>query len=441
MSSRTVTDVVFAAVLALVALAAGPARAACEGPRVGYPYPIVLTDVHLKGAYRVKSFAALARRDGQWLEIPVQVEEKNSKGDYVLDGGLPFTKDSDDGWLDANDEIVFDGQDVGDDFTDKDVTADVRAGATGLWKLAFCKGTGRVGFVLLRSMRQNPPAWPAGNAVAFDSAAQEVRSSLYRYRFHKPNPVLLGEVSLRQRGLEVPVIRDSTFQMPLRTPFWMPDLTFKAKDFTSSIESWQVGPIRTIVAVGVKYSAFLSLFKLHLFSELVFYRNRFVIPTVVEFIFDPTKFLSPGSGLAYSLRFPKHRSWEIESNLTPLPAKDPVEVVEKGPTAAATEIFHARGHSKDGAFLVQVKVDEKARKNVPPPFLIRAGDFESKEQKSHWPWLGEMAGDLGVFLDFSRIKQGTYNFGLDLLLSPKADETFSDFGPVDTEWSPCCTNP
>ena len=189
----------------------------------------------------------------------------------------------------------------------------------------------------------------------------------------------------------------------------------------------------------MKYSSFLSLFKLHLFSELVFYRNRFVIPTVVEFIFDPTKFLAPGSGLAYSLRFPKDRAWKIESNLTPLPARDPDEVVDKGPTAAGTDVFTARGHSKDGAFLVQVRVDEKARKNVPPPFLIRAPEFASKEHQKHWPWLADMPGDLGVYLDFSRIKQGTYNFGLDLLLSPKADESFADYGSVESEWSSCCT--
>ena len=66
--------------------------------------------------------------------------------------------------------------------------------------------------------------------------------------------------------------------------------------------------------------------------------------------------VAPGSGLAYSLRFPPNRTWEIESNLTPLPAKDPDEVVEKGPTAEGTEVFTARGHSKDGAFLVLVKI-------------------------------------------------------------------------------------
>ncbi len=439
MSSKTVTSA-FCAVALLAALFPGLARAACSGARTRFDYPVVVTNLKLAGSHKVKSFTALAHRgNGQWAEIPVQVEEKNAKGDYVLDGGLPFTKGTDDGWLDDNDEVVFDGKDVGDDFSEADVKDDVRAGTSAMWKLGFCRAGKRIGFVLLRSMWRTPPAWTGGNAVSFDSATGEVRSSLYRYRFNKPNPVLLGEVALRQRGVEVPVIRDSTFQMPLKTPFFMPDMTFKAKDFTSSIESWQVGPIRTIVAVGVKYTAFLSLFKLHLFSELVFYRNKFVVPTVIEFIFDPTKFLAPGSGVAYSLRFPENRSWEIESNLTPLPAKDPVEVVDKGPTAAGTEVFNARGHSKDGAFLVLVKVDEKARKNVPPPFLMRAADFESKDHQMHWPFLKGMAGDLGVYLDFSRIKQGTYNFGLDLLLSPKADESFADYGSVESEWSSCCT--
>lgn len=440
MSSKTATSFLGAAAL-LAALVPGAAEAACSGARTAFDYPIVVTNLKLAGSHKVKSFTALAHRgNGQWNAVPVQVEEKNAKGDYVLDGGLPFTKGTDDGWIDDNDEIVFDGKDLGEDFTEADVKNDVREGTSAIWKIGFCRGGKRLGFVLLRSMWRTPPAWAGGNAVSFDEKAGEVRSSLYRYRFNKPNPVLLGEVALRNKGVEAPVIRDSTFEMPLRTPFFMPDMTFKAKDFTSSIESWQVGPIRTIVAVGVKYTAFLSLFKLHLFSELVFYRNRFVIPTVIEFIFDPTKFLSPGSGVAYSLRFPPNRTWEIESNLTPLPAKDPDEVVEKGPTAEGTEVFSARGHSKDGAFLVLVKVDEKARKNVPPPFIMRAADFESKDHQKHWPFIKGMSGDLGVFLDFSRIKQGTYNFGLDLLLSPKADESFADYGSVESEWSSCCKN-
>ena len=443
MSWKTVTRVRLALAAVLFAnLAGAPARGeTCAGPRVAFPYPIVIKGPKVAGAYRVKSFVAWVWRGGAWAKIPLQVEEVNAKGDYVLSGGLPFTKGSDDGWIDANDELVVDGLELGDDFTDANVPDAMAKTAYGSWKVGFCKGASRLGFVLVQSLKVDPPAWSGKGAVVFDEKKGEINTELYRYKFQDSNPVLLGEVALKHDGHEASVIQSSKFLMPLKTPFFLPDLTFQDKDFTSSIESWQAGPLRTIVAVGVKYTAFLSVFKLHLFSELVFYRNRFVIPTVIEFVFDPSKYLSPGSGLAYALKFPPGRGWKVESNLAPLPAKDAALVVEKGPKADSTEVFRARGSSPDGAFLVQVRVDEKARREVPPPFLIQAADFVSKQQQEHWPWLEDIAGDLGVFLDFSRIKQGIYNFGLDLLLATKADEFFTDYGLVATEWQHLPTRP
>lgn len=424
-----------ASVLAVLGLGGSSAAraAACTGVRVPFAYPIVLKGPPSLFGTRVTNLSAWVWRDGKWGEAPVQVEEVNHRGDYVLDGGLPFTKDSDDGLFDANDEVVLDGAELGDDFRPEEVPPEVAAGVVQSWKVSFCRGDASSGHLLLQS-RHRPKPWTGTAAVRFDQAKAEIETSAYRYVFNPKSPALLGEVRFRGAGGERGVIRNSKFMMPLKTPFWMPDLTFRDDDFTSAVESWQSGPVRTIVAVGVKYSAFLSLFKLHLFSELVFYRNRFVIPTVIEFIFDPSSHLKPGSGVAYSLSFPEGRGWQIDGNLTPLPAESPDAVVGSGKTAAATETFVARGHGPDGAFLAQVRVDAKARAMVPPPFLIRAEQFQSEAHQKHWPWLKDLPGDLGVFLDFSRVHRGIYDFGLDLILAPKADETFTDYGPVDTSW-------
>ena len=424
--------------LVYAAAAAPAARAApdCAGPRLGYDYPIVLKGVPVLRGQSVGRFAAFRRvaagpAAARWERVAVQVDEVNAHGDFVLAEGLPFTRGTDDGIFDDNDEIVFDGAALGDDFVEADVPPELR-GVT-RWHAGFCRAGHRLGDLLVVNSAVLPP-WRGPAQVRFDAKAGEVSSDLYDYKFSPGNPVLLGEVLLRHGAAASPVISSTSFLMPLETPFYMPNMTVRDADFTSSIESWQSGPLRTIVAVGVKYSAFLSLFKLHLFSELVFYRNRFEIPTVIEFIFDPSRFLAPGSGLAYSLRFPPGHAWEIESNLAALPAKDADELVESGPRATSVDSFYAKGSRPEGSFLVQVRVDPKARAQVPPPFLLREADFRSEALAEHWPWLRKIPGDLGVYLDFSQIRKGVYDFGLDLLLSPKAHESFTDYGSVDSHW-------
>jgi hypothetical protein len=445
-SSKTVFNPTALAALTLSLLAT--ATAAKTAPRPPPPaeaasrpvdgYPVVLRGPKALAGAPVGRFEAYSwqARGKLWQRIPVQIDEVNARGDYVLSDGMPYTRDTDDGRFDENDELVLWGGDLGDAFAPADVPEHLRLeGAAGQsWSIAVKRAGRPIGMALLlaRSLRSPMPARPpAPPHVTFSKSDAKVTSSLYEYRFAAGNPALLGEVLLRQAGGTVPVIKDSQFVMPLTTPWYLPNLSFDSHDFSSEIESWQVGPLRTIVAVGVKYTAFLSLFKLHLFSELVFYRNKFEIPTVIEFVFDPSKYLKPGSGIAYALTFPEGHAWEIESNLEALPPIPPQAVAAKGLTAASTDVFYARGSSAQGAFYVQVRVDETARRDVPPPFLFRAPDFKDAAKRQAWPWLERLHGDLGVYLDFAAVKAGNYDFGLDLLLSSKAHESFTDYGYVE----------
>ena len=154
-----------------------------------------------------KSFAAKARVKGQWRDIAIQVEEVNAKGDYVLDGGLPFTKGTDDGIVDGNDELVLDGAELGDDFTLADVANEDLKAAFGSWKVGVCRGEKRVGFALVQSLRVDPKPFSAKAgapaAVRFDEQKGEIVTDLYRYKFKESNPVLLGEVALKHDDREI----------------------------------------------------------------------------------------------------------------------------------------------------------------------------------------------------------------------------------------------
>jgi len=405
----------------------------CAGEKFFYGYPIVLTGpVELKGA-AVDTLRGVAFKEGKWIDIPIQVEEINAAGDYVLEGGIPFTRNTDDGFFDENDEIALMGEDLGDDFAPDDVPSDIKQRALQSWKIKFCRGGKLAGHMLLQT--QYVPFKVSNKSyVTYNGDQLMVGSDLYEYKFHPKNPVLLGEVALKKDGKKISVIESSQFLMPLRTPFFMPNMIFKDSDFTSVVESWQSGPIRTIIAVGVKYTSFLSLFKLHLFSELVFYRNRFVIPTKIEFIFSPRSLLKPGSGVSYVLKLPAEQQWQFESNLASFPNVGPDDYMATGQKAIAQEEFYAIARGRDGALIARVRVDETARAMVPMPLMLKSADFASKANKKDWPWLGRQNGDLGVFIDFSNVEKGMYNFGLDLLLSTRADERFTDYGSVDTFW-------
>ncbi len=405
----------------------------CAGEKIHYAYPIVLTGPSdLKGV-SVDALRGMAFKSGTWVEIPIQVEEINATGDYVLANGLPFTRDTDDGYFDDKDEIALMGEDLGDDFSPTDVSADVKESALQSWKVKFCRGGKLAGHMLLQSfyvaVKKSEKSY-----VSYDGGNLSVSSDLYEYKFHSKNPVLLGEVALKKDGKKISVIESSEFLMPLRTPFFMPNMVFKDSDFTSVIESWQTGPVRTIIAVGVKYTSFLSLFKLHLFSELVFYRNRFVIPTKIEFIFSPRNLLKPGSGVSYVLKLPEEQGWNFESNLAPFPNMSPDQYMKTGPRALEQEEFYAIARGRDGALFASVRVDRAARAMVPMPLILEETDFVSDKNKKDWPWMARQNGDLGVFIDFSNVEKGLYNFGLDLLLSTRADERFTDYGSVDTFW-------
>lgn len=421
--------------LAFVLLASGSALPvlACSGEPAVYKYPVVLHGQSELRGVAVNKISGSVYRDGKWADIPIQVEEINAEGDYVLSGGLPFTRDSDDGMFDAADEIALMGDDLGSDFEMSAIPEDFKNRSVSSWKIKFCREQQVVGYLLLQHRRNVVPV-PESSYVTYDGAAKAVSSDVYQYNFHSTNPVLLGEVFLKKNDKNISVIESSQFLMPLRTPFFMPNLNFRDSDFTSVIESWQSGPVRTIIAVGVKYTSFLSLFKLHLFSELVFYKNRFVVPTKIEFVFSPRKFLKPGSGVSYVLKLPAEQGWTFESNLAPVPAVDPDLYVKSGPKASTQEEFFAIARGRDGALLASVRVDPKAKAMVPMPLMLKSEDFLSERNIANWPWLAKQNGDLGVFIDFSNVEKGLYNFGLDLLLSSKADERFADYGLVDTVW-------
>ncbi|MCX6116418.1 MAG: hypothetical protein NT027_02665, partial [Proteobacteria bacterium] len=133
--------------------------------------------------------------------------------------------------------------------------------------------------------------------------------------------------------------------------------------------------------------------------------------------------------------------WTLKSNLVSLPLIKDIAVQENGVLKVSAYdhspkgIFRAWGTKAEGSFLAQVRVDRKALHDVPPPFIIEIDQFKDLNLQKSWGWLKQNQGNLGVFLDISRVKKGVYDFALDLMLSHRANDDFNDFSSIDWDWS------
>ncbi len=404
--------------------------------RSNFDMPVVVTgpvyfignEIGLIGAY------AFARDKKSWNRIPIQVDERNSNGDLVLSEGLPFTKATDNGIFDQNDEVITNLENWGDDFKEAQIPSNIAAYFSNSWKLHLCSGRAYAGTILIGILR-TPNYERHVPPVKFDLTQQFVGSQVYRYQFNRKRAALLGQVFLKSGGRETAVFESSNFRMPLVTPWYAPDLNLSDDSFVSEIESWQEGPLRTVVAVGVKFRNFLSIFDFHMFSELVFYKSSFQIPTKIEFKFDPKSYLKPGSGIAYAVKLTDPKSWSISTNLMDLPLS--AEATQLSTALQRRTIYTAEGRSADMNFAMRVMVDPKAASQTSPPYFISAATLLDQNRLSAWQGFKGLSGDLGIFIDFSGVSAGLYDFGLDLILGSGAGRSSAPiFEAQSFNWSP-----
>jgi hypothetical protein len=402
-------------------------------------FPIVF---HPQGSLFGKSpsrIEAWRFESGKWSQVPLQIDEVNTDGNFVLDEGIPYTKYTGDGWLGVQDDMSVNGESLGGTFTPAQVTKTLMerfVAGKSTWRVDFCgSNTGYLGSLLIGLTKV--PAQSIPYTSLFSRLTAEVNTSNYRYKFRDGHPMLMGQVSLKTSTGEASVFAGSSFVMPLIPKlFFLPSFYFGEKDFTSEIECWKSGPVRSIVAVGARLTKFFSLIDLHLFSELVFYDRYFQIPTKIEFIFDPSKYMARGTGLGYVLKYPDNLDWRLSSNLESLPASGPGDgqVTHTAFDVAKDGRFAIKGESAIGSFSVNIHVDEGALKQAPPPYIVHKESFLEPGMLSKWPWLKKSIGNLGVFIEISSVQRGIYDFGLDVALSNQAHDTFTDFQTVSAQW-------
>lgn len=407
--------------------------------------------------------------------IPAQVDERDGNGDFVLENGIPFTAHGGDGIFNGTDELSV-LLPVGRDKKDRDKKQrdkKQRVNSNPVWN----SDTGRW---IAKKHGDRSKAWrvqlkcdpdrlekndalgpvpiqdllvvaPGTNAthvnrmtaapVAYDPVAKSITTEKYQYSFNQENPGSIGVLKFfhdetgngsnsetAKQANALTVVSGGDFGFWLTPPWRFPVVARSGRDAAGAIESWRSGPVRTIVAVGNRYSAFWSLVEAHLFSELVFYPDRLQIPSVVDIPFSPKNLLGSGSGFAYGLQLATEVS-EVSQYRT----VDGAYLQASSQTVRSTLRLRARVDSRlaAGGALPRLwnrrpspdsgsEVRKNARNDVP----ARARD-----------WLQSIGATTGFFVDISQIDRGRYDFSLDLESHVEANDTHTEFLTCKSVWT------
>ncbi len=381
-----------------------------------------------------------------WLEVPVQIDERDANNDYVLENGMPFTAYGGDGWFNGRDEMVIAFPPEAQGFAPDDAARHLkkltgqRPGASQFkgWILSLenslTKSNQKSKFMVFVTQSANKNL-PGDSEVKFHG--RTVSTPFYRYTFDERNPAAIGKLEISARkDIKLDRLWDfqtinqtGTFAIWLRPTWGFPVLQQTDEDISSAVESWRSGPVRTIVAVGTKYSAIWSTVKAHLFSELLFYRDRFQIPSVIDIPFSPRMILGRGSGFAYGLR---------------LTGSVPPKILRLGEgteAAGSIEVEHPSGLKLKATVDPRLAADGilpqvwSEAENVPDLRTSR-GRPEKDFPVRVADWLRQTGANIGFFVDISSMARGRYDFALDLESLGEANQPHTDFLICKSVWAP-----
>jgi hypothetical protein len=378
-------------------------------------YDYLIRDSKAIHGFNVDTLCAFSIQEGQLKWVPIQVDERNPRGDYVLNEGEDWTAHSDSGLVDENDDVVLRREDFGTAISATFLEQN-KSQWSGRSAIFAVKDLGEV--LIVESSKDRPRQF---STVQFQD--QKVESPYYRYLFHPRKAALLGTVFLRTPSQDLQIFTDSFYQFKFFTSWWLPNITIGDSDFDSHIESWKIGPIRTIIAVGVKYKAFFSMIQLHVFSELIFSERSFHIPSKIESPLNFSRILKEGSGLFYGIRMNQDLNWELKTDI------DRWDNVIKD--AKPKDQYYAMARiPEQGMAQVNIHVAKDLQRRQ--PIVFRKGDPIGDAL----PWVEKKDSDLAVFLDASAMRKGVYGFSLDLHISrgSELDSSALDLHQVPETW-------
>ena len=382
--------------------------------------PIVIKAKEIGKAARYPvGFYRLFRSDAQGnaIPIPFQIDEVNRYGDYVLDKGPEPNNLTGNGYFDQDDELSFMGDDVGH------INRPTRWPENRKPHLIFSinlskatNGVNRKGAVFLAVYYSQPSALDKKKYVIFDTARDRIVTSRYDYRFDQKNYLVVRDVSLvTHKAPPQQVISSSTFYLLADLKyFWAIDANHRSVD--SQLESYKTGPVRTIVRVKFLYK-FLSLnFEAGMYTEVSFFSNAVVLPTVLHNPIDGQKLLSEGSNFYYGFNLTQGLgAFKVNTNIDS--AQNSKPKITKTEQSSGKEAFWLSLEGESNMFFMEIEPSESmtSKGNTPKLYteVVSPQSLSKRDNSDPLP-LGEAPVNIALSFNLQKFSEGDHKISFKL---------------------------
>ena len=425
-----------------------------DGPSSAYAgihnAPIVLTGFKLRRAtgHDVESYRMFATNGaGEASLVPFQIDEINKLGDFVLDKGTSPNIRTGHRRFEISDELTFMGNDVGSTMPPAKWSV---AKPDLLFEIRFLSPEVRhVGSLFLGVYTTTPaPATSFQKYVIFDPPNASITTSRYQYVFDQQNYLVNKDVHILPESQPSPALAASTTS-PSTTPLLHSSTYFLKADFkyfltflanhrtiNSKLEAYKIGPIRTVMRVSFIYSVMKLDFQLGMYTEISFFSNSIILPTVMYNPIDGKSALNDGSGFYYGFAFDKAPgSYNISTNMEEYPPKKSLLGIFGKSQETIREKYWLSMSSPEQTLYLEMTPSKEMLEHDNIPYLYRNNRPYSEIRKidNITPHdLTEPPVNIALFFDLTRFVKGEANMSFQLFIDnkyqPETIETFKTLG-------------
>lgn len=367
---------------------------------------------------------------GEAVPIPFQIDEINEHGDFVLDRGKETNEKSGDGIFDLYDELSFMGNDVGPSRYPQrwENKPDL------LYEIKFKNHrdvTAPEGSVFLGIYRAPAKEKAShGRYVIFDKNSGSITTSRYYYEFDKKNYLIFKKVDMfsalreEQPVKQLPVIDTSVFALKADFKYFL-TVFANHRSIDSKLESYKVGPIRTIIRVNFYYVIFKLNFKVGMYTEVSFFSNSVILPAIIDNPLNCKDSLNSGSGFYYGFALSDSPAdYQIESNMDYYPPKSDLQRFFTKSSRPKNEYWTSL-IGKDKMVYVKLNLSREMLEDENIPYLYRKdvrGSALSQVAEGVFDLQNRSPINLGLYFDLTRFDKGEHLMSFQLFFENKRDD-------------------
>ncbi len=367
--------------------------------------PVIIKGRELPGMIGrpVTGLRAFALKEERLEAIPYQVDEFDRKGRVVCPEGKDPRKDTDEGLLDANDELVVMAADLGDRAPRRLYPRTARAASE---VEVADPDTGEKAWFYVFDF-DAPPAPSPVSYVAYDPEEDLVDTARYRMDFNAEHAVLIDDLRIKSAsGVEGPNLIDRIkARTVLKTRLYL-TFHFDEEDITTRVAAYKIGPIRVVRATEYYLRIFFLKVTPSAYVDFLFYRNAIVGPSEMKIPFSPKIVFRGGSESISGLDFDHNiYGWKFYTEKHP----DPVTLTGESMKNEGEKREGVRWlalYGKPGGTLMRV-VYGQSLLDAKVGYIFFYRDDKDREEK---PEREKGESFLGYYMDVLQFPKGTHRF-------------------------------